>query len=69
MRIPKYINKYLDRRAMHAAKFFDYGYEVDQWLKKNGIEIDSYDGCTGVESIVNPYESIERIREAIVNKE
>ena len=65
MRIPKYIDKLIDRRARLAGELIGVCGELDDWLEKNGIEAEMEDTRGGVEIYVNPYSSAERIRQAI----
>lgn len=68
MKIPKYIDEMLERKARAAEKYNELEYNIDTWLRKNDIEIESYDDSGGVEGIVNPRESIDRIRQCILEK-
>ena len=65
MKIPKYIDKLIDRRARLAGALMDVCGELDDWLEKNGIEAEMEDTRGGVEIYVNPYNSARRIRQAI----
>ena len=69
MKIPKYIDKLLDRRAKLALGLIDVDFVVSDWIEKNGIEVASEDYLTGVEMYSNPIDSADRIREAILRKE
>lgn len=69
MRIPKYIDELLDRRARLAMLLNYVDCEVTKWIDKHGIEVESYDYATGCEMYANPYESADRIRKAIKTKE
>lgn len=71
MKIPKYINEALKRRTKGAAMFNTNDLIISKWIDENGLEneIDSSDFHGGVESIVHPDDSEERIREAILRKE
>lgn len=70
MKIPKYIEDMISRRATYAAKLMDVDYELSQWLEKNGVAelLEDYDYRTGVEIYSNPYASADRVREAIRSK-
>lgn len=70
MKIPKYIDEALEKRTKAANLFCHYDLIVSRWLGNNGFanEIDSADFFGGVESLVNPEDSEERIREAIRNR-
>ena len=69
MRIPKHIEQALNRRMKSAYVFNETDYIISTYLDKMGIETETYDTHGGVEAIVNPYESAERIRKAILNHE
>ena len=65
MRIPKYVDKLIDRRARLAGDLMDVCGELDDWLEKNGIEAETWDTRGGVEIYTSPYSSAGRIRQAI----
>lgn len=67
MQIPKYIEKALEQRVKAAEKFNETDYLISTWLDEKGIDVEIFDTHGGVEAIVNPDESAERIREAILN--
>lgn len=67
MKMPKYIEKSLDKRAYYAYKFNEVDYMVSEWLTAHNVPVEDYDCYGGCESIVNPTESINRIKEAIKN--
>lgn len=69
MKIPKYINKLLDRRARLAEDLNSVDCMITNWITDNNIDVEEYDYNTGVEMYANPYASADRIREAIKNKE
>ena len=70
MKIPKYVDNALKMRTRAAHQFSKYDYIVSNWLSKNDFDndIDSSDFHGGVESIVNPHDSEDRIREAILKR-
>ena len=68
MKIPKYIDEMLERKARVAETYNELEYQIDTWLRKNNIEIESYDDSGGVEGLVNPRDSIDRIRQCILEK-
>ena len=68
MKIPKYIEQKLDRRARLATDLMTVDFELTEWIDKNNIEVEACDYCTGCEMYVNPYESVARIKEAIKKK-
>lgn len=65
MKIPKYIENAIDQRANHVERFQHYDYIISQWVDKNGIDAESCDIYGGAESIVNPWGSARRLKEAI----
>ena len=69
MKIPKYVEELIMKRAKYASYLMDVSYELDKWLDKNEIECESYDTHTGVEIYCNPASSARRIRDAILAKE
>lgn len=69
MKIPKYIDKLLDRRANLASLLNSVDCEITKWIDKNDIEAESCDYATGCEMYANPYASADRIRKAILDKE
>lgn len=68
MKIPKHIEYKIDLRARIAKRFWELGLEIDEFCEKHDIEIDSSCDCAGVETICNPKETAEYIKEAIRNK-
>lgn len=69
MRIPKYIDEALRKRANAAFRFFQYDDIVSKFIEKHDIDVNSEDYGGGVESITNPYESENAVREAILAHE
>lgn len=67
MKIPKYIEEALQRRVRAATAFNEADWIISTWLAKNGIDCEDFDTYGGVESIVNPVSSANRIRECILN--
>ena len=67
MKIPKYVQKLLDKRCDYAERLSKTSGELDDWLEKNDIKCEDYDICTGCEIYVNPLDSKLRIMEAIRN--
>lgn len=67
MKIPKSVQKLIDRRCKLADQLAIVCLKLDKWLDKNNIECESCDTHTGVEIYCNPYSSKERIMEAITN--
>lgn len=69
MRVPKYIEEALNKRAKLADKFNHYDLIISQFIDNNGVEVEEYDYHGGCESIVNPYNSSARVYKAILNKD
>ena len=67
MKIPKYIEKALQQREKTALKLNEADMVITDFIKKNGIIVESCDYWGGVEIYTNPYESANSIREAILN--
>lgn len=68
MQIPKKIEKLIERRTKLACQLDDVCGELDAWLDAHGIETENEDIHGGVEIYVNPYDSGERVRNAILEK-
>ena len=68
MKIPKYIDKVLEKRAKAAADFIDADSKIVKWLDKNDIAVSADHILTGACSLCEPYSSIEHIREVILEK-
>ena len=66
MKIPKYVQKLIDRRCKLAMDLMNVCYNLDTWLDKNNIECEDCDTHTGVEIYCNPYDSRNRVIEAII---
>ena len=49
MKIPKYVQKLIDRRCKLADQLATVCWELDEWLDKNEIECETCDTHTGVE--------------------
>ena len=71
MKIPKYIEKALERRVKLAIQLDDTCEIIDEFIRKNGLEneIDTADWLGGVEIYVNPRESADNIKAVIINHE
>ena len=68
MKIPKYVDNLLKRRAKLSSKLMDVCYELDQWLEKNDIDPPAEDWMGGVEIYTNPFGSEKSVRKALENK-
>ena len=69
MKIPKYVQKLIDRRCVLAERLQETCWNLDEWLDKNDIECEECDTHTGVEIYCNPIASKNRIIKAIKGKE
>ena len=69
MKIPKYIDETLRKRANAAYKFVDYDCIVSDFVENNGIELDPTHYGLGCESLLNPDSSANAVREAILAHE
>lgn len=68
MKIPKKIDKLLEKRAEAARNFIAADIEISKWLDSKDIVVSPDDINTGACSLCEPYSSIEHIREAILEK-
>ena len=48
MRIPKYVQKMIDRRRKLADELNKVSVELDEWLEKNGFNVYTDYTCTGI---------------------
>ena len=69
MKCPKFIRHALRCKINAANRWREYDLIVSRWCKENGIILENEDCFGGIEGIVNPEESAERILEAITSKE
>ena len=68
MKIPKYIEKALERRAKAAVIWNHNDLIISEFIDKHNIIVEDYDYHGGCEAIVNPWTSSSRVAEAIKNK-
>lgn len=68
MKIPKYVEKFINRRANLASQFCEVDNKLSKWIENNNIELDSEDYYGGVESLMNPWDSARRVEQAIKDK-
>lgn len=68
MKIPNKIDKLLEKRAKAAMEFIAADAEISKWLDSKDIIVSPDDINTGACSLLEPYSSIEHIREAILDK-
>lgn len=69
MKIPKYVQKLIDRRCKLADQLAEVSYALDMWLDKNNIECEGFDSHTGVEIYCNPCNSRQRVMNAILRSD
>lgn len=67
MKIPKYIDEALRKRANAAFKFLQYDNIVSTFIEKHNIDVNFDYYCGGIGSITNPNESANAVREAILS--
>lgn len=67
MRIPKYIDEALKKRTQCARKLLECDDIVTNFIDKYHIDVDYEDYDGGCEMFINPYESEEAVRQAILN--
>lgn len=68
MKIPNEIENALKRRTAAAIEWIEADYIVSQFIDENDIDCEDYDYHGGVDAIVNPAASANRIRKAIAAK-
>ena len=68
MKIPKYIDKLIDKRQKLAEKLMIISCELDEWLEKNNIPVGEEYTCTGVMIYCEPREAAKCVREDILSK-
>ena len=69
MQIPKKVLSLIEKRAKLASKLQEVNFELDEWLDKHQIDVESEDYRGGVELFEDPYGSAERVLEAIAKKD
>ena len=68
MKIPKYVEELIRRRAMYAEKLNSIAYQLDLWLDANDIVCDP-DCChTGCSIYADPGSAAESVRQSILEK-
>lgn len=65
MKIPKYIDMLLEKRAKSAMDFMNCDSKIVEWLEKNNVEVSTDHILSGACSLIEPYSSINHIRECI----
>ncbi len=69
MKIPKYVERLIERRERLAWKLMVVSSELDEWLEKNGIPIGTDYTTTGYMIYCEPRTAANLVREDILNKE
>lgn len=67
MKIPKYIDEALRKRTSCACKLLTYDEIVTDFIDKYHIDVDFEDYDGGCEMFINPHDSEEAVRQAILN--
>lgn len=68
MKVPKYIEKALERRARAANQWNSNDLIISEFIDKHKIVVEDYDYHGGCEAIVNPWTSSRRVYDAIKAK-
>ena len=68
MKVPKYIQDALNKRVKGAVMAAKADRIITEYINKYGIEVETMDYCRGVEMYSDPYQSAERILDAIRQK-
>lgn len=66
MKMPRKIEKLINRRTRLAQDLNSVDYELTKWIDKHSIAVEDYDYCSGIEMYANPSISGERIKQAIL---
>ena len=69
MRIPKYIDDALEKRAKTIDAYMKQDAIISKFITDNGIDVPLEDYGFGAEAFCNTYESNELIRDCITNHE
>ena len=69
MKVPKYIEKALEQRAKAATKLIETDCVISAFIREHGIDAEYDDYQLSVGIFESPYESSERVREAILRKD
>ena len=67
MKVPKYIQDALKRRARAAVAWSTADRIITDFIDKHEIDVPPEDYCGGVEAIVNPWDSALSVLQAIEN--
>lgn len=71
MKIPKYIDKLIERRMKLAFELMDVSTQLDNWLEKNGFDLSEMSDytITGCMIYCEPAAAASNVRRDILNKE
>lgn len=69
MKIPKYVDKLIDRRKNLAMRLMEVSNELDDWLDKNNIPKGDDYTCTGCMIYIEPDVAAACVRYDILNFE
>lgn len=69
MKIPKYVERLIQRRERLAWELIKVGSDLDEWLEKNNISTETAYTNTGVMIYCEPESAARLVREDIINKE
>lgn len=69
MRIPKYVERLIQRREELAWELIKVGCDLDEWLEKNHISTGTDYTATGCMIYCEPNIAARLVREDILNKE
>ena len=69
MKIPKYIDRLLEKRTKLAEQLNSVSTELDEWLEKNGIPTGNDYTRTGCMIYCEPYTAERCVRDDILEKE
>lgn len=69
MRIPKYVERLIQRRERLAWELIKVGSDLDEWLEKNNISTETAYTNTGCMIYCEPEAAARLVSEDILNKE
>ena len=69
MRIPKYVERLIQRREQLAWELMKVSSDLDEWLERNNISIGTDYTSTGCMIYCEPEIAAKLVREDILNKE
>lgn len=71
MKIPKYIDKLIERRIRLANELMDVSLQLESWLEKNGFDLAELSDYTRTGCMIycEPYSAASCLQQDILNKE